>query len=90
MLAEVKEYLNIDKDNLEEDNLLSSLILASKEYLKNAGVKVGEENELYKLVLKMVVAQTYESRVDGNNDKSKSFCLSLNSLITQLSALGGA
>lgn len=84
MLNEAKEYLNIDIDNKEEDSLLSSLILSAKEYLKNAGVKVGEENELYKLVLKMVVSQLYESRIDGNNDKNPSFCLSLQSLITQL------
>ncbi|MGL4742278.1 MAG: head-tail connector protein [Sarcina sp.] len=84
MLNEVKEYLNIELEHDLDDNLLKSLIEAGKIYLSNAGVKVVEENEQYKLVLKMIVSQMYESRIDGNTDKNPSYCLSLQSLIIQL------
>lgn len=90
MLDEVKEYLNIELNDTDKDKLIDSLISAAKMFLSNAGAKCEIDNDEYKLVLKMVVSQMYESRVDGNNDKNPSYCLSLHSLITQLAASGGS
>lgn len=47
------------------------------------------ENEEYKLVIKLMVSQFYENRLGGNSDKNPSYCLSLQSMITQLAFSGG-
>lgn len=81
-LDSVKDYLRIQDD--EEDAQVYSLILAAKNYLKNAGVEERENDELYNLVIKMIVSSMYENRSSGN----PSFCLSLQSLIIQLACSG--
>lgn len=83
-LDSVKDYLRIE-DN-DEDVQILSLIQASKLYLKNAGVPEREDDELYNLVIKMLVSSMYENKSSGN----PSFCLSLQSLITQLTCSGGS
>ncbi len=80
--------MNIE-DN-EDDILISSLIAASKVYLKNAGVKEDLSNEGYRLVIKLMTAQHYENRIENNSGKNPSYCLSLQSLITQLAYSGGS
>lgn len=82
-LDSVKDYLRIE-DN-DEDIQILSLIQAAKIYLENAGVQERKNDELYNLVIKMLVSSMYENKSSGN----PSFCLSLQSLITQLSYSGG-
>lgn len=79
LLSYVKEYMKIDD---EEDILISSLILASKEYLINAGVDVDEEKELHKLAIAMLTSQRYEDRL-GKSTINNTFIT--NSLIAQIS-----
>ena len=83
-LEGVKDYLRL-QDN-DEDVQVLSLIKAAKLYLENAGVPEREDDELYNLVIKMLVSSMYENKSSGN----PSFCLSLQSLITQLSCSGGS
>jgi uncharacterized phage protein (predicted DNA packaging) len=81
MLEEVRAYLRIDGG--EEDMFLSSLIMASKEYLKNAsGVTVDETNDLHKLAVNLLVSQSYEHRLPIGEGDSLAF--SLESIITQM------
>lgn len=80
LLNYVKEYLKLDQD-IEDNSVLSSIILSQQEYLKNAGVKENLESDLYKLALCMLVSQRYEDRlgkIRGNNT------FFINSLIIQL------
>lgn len=79
LLSYVKEYMKVDD---EEDILISSLILASKEYLINAGVDVDEEKELHKLAIAMLTSQRYEDRL-GKSTINNNFII--NSLIAQIS-----
>ncbi|MGL5712578.1 MAG: head-tail connector protein [Paraclostridium sp.] len=81
-LNEVKLNLKLDGD--EEDAIVSSLILAGKEYLKNAGIKENMESALYKLAIKTFVAQKFESRLDDIQSKNTSNIFSMNSIIIQL------
>lgn len=83
-LEGVKDYLRL-QDN-DEDVQILALIQAAKLYLENAGVPEREDDELYNLVIKMLVSSMYENKSSGN----PSFCLSLQSLITQLSCSGGS
>ena len=76
---EIKEYLRIDTDL--DDGLLNSLVIAAKEYLKNAGA-AKTEAPLYDLAVKLLVAHWYENReVVGKADK---LAFSLEAIITQL------
>ena len=60
-LKETKEYLRVDGD--EEDTLITSLIAAAQEYLKNATGKTFENtNELARLFCLVLVVDWYESR----------------------------
>jgi uncharacterized phage protein (predicted DNA packaging) len=81
MLEEVKGFLRIDGN--DEDLFLTSLILASMEYLKNAtGISVDETNELHKLAVNLMVSHSYENRLPiGEGDK---LAFSLESIITQM------
>ena len=81
MLEEVKGFLRIDGS--EEDVFLSSLILASKEYLKNAtGLTVDETNDLHKLAVNLMVSHSYENRLPIGDGDALAF--SLESIITQM------
>ncbi|EOU1904105.1 head-tail connector protein [Clostridium perfringens] len=87
LLDEVKDFLNVE-DN-DEDMLISSLIKAAEAYLANAGATkpVNNENiELYNIAIKMVVGSMYEN----NKSEKPSYCLSIQSIITQLACSGGA
>jgi uncharacterized phage protein (predicted DNA packaging) len=81
MLEEVKNYLRIDGS--EEDSFLASLILASKEYIKNAtGITVDENNDLHKLAVKLLVSQSYENRLPIGEGAKLAF--SLESILLQM------
>lgn len=59
-LDEVKEFLRIDDET--EDGLLNGLMLASEEYLLGAGIEKDYSREIYKLTVKMLIANWYENR----------------------------
>jgi uncharacterized phage protein (predicted DNA packaging) len=60
-LEEAKAYLRIDSSY--DDLLISSLITASEEYLKNAtGVEYDSSNELAKLFCLVLISDWYENR----------------------------
>lgn len=75
----IKKYLKLEDD--EEDDLLSSFILASKEYLENAGVKFDETKDLHKITLAMITSQRYEDRL-GTSKANNSFVIT--NLISQI------
>ncbi|MFS8540648.1 MAG: head-tail connector protein [Tissierellales bacterium] len=79
-LEELKNWLRID-DVIDED-LIVGLHIAAEQYLRNAGVLVDYNSELYKLAIKLLVTHWYENREPtGKADKLE---FSLNSIITQL------
>lgn len=91
-LNEAKEYLRIDGDG--EDDLVSSLLLASQSYIKN-GTGITPENveqndnlePLYNLALKLLLSHWYENRtpeIAGTSLQKLSF--SLDSIFSQLEA----
>ncbi|MFC0188230.1 head-tail connector protein [Fictibacillus aquaticus] len=82
MVEHVKQFLRIDGS--EDDMLLTSLIAAAKEYVKNAtGLTVDEENELQILAVTMLVTHWYENREPLGQANMLEF--SLNSIFLQLS-----
>jgi len=81
-LEELKIYLRIDGQ--EDDGLINGLLLAAKEYLKNAGTAV-EIGDLYELAVKLLVSHWYENRntvLVGSISKELEFALT--TIITQL------
>lgn len=81
LLPRIKEFLRIDGG--EEDLFLSSLILASKAYIKNAtGVNVTESDELHILAVSLLVAHSYENRVPMGKGENLPF--SLESILIQI------
>lgn len=84
LLNEVKQYLRIELDWTEEDNLLSSFINAAKSYVKNAtGKTVDATKEIHKLAIYLLVTHWYENReVVGKADK---LAFSLDSILMQIS-----
>jgi len=74
-LEEIKEYLRLEADYKEDDNLLLSLLKAAEEDLENRTGKVFNEtnkSELVSLYVKMYVAEQYEKRgaTESNSEKS--------------------
>lgn len=62
-LEQVKEYLRIDEDLIEDDELISSLIEAATDYMEQTtGKKYSDNSQLYVLAVKMLVAHWYENR----------------------------
>ena len=60
-LEETKQYLRVDGD--DEDALITSLITAAEEYLKNAtGIQFDDTNSLAKLFCWVLVTDWYENR----------------------------
>lgn len=88
LLEEISAFIVVEEIE-DKEKIVTPLILAAQNYLTNAGVKVGVENETYKLVVKLIVSQMFENRIGGNMEKNPSYCLSVESLITQLAYLGG-
>ncbi len=78
-LDEAKQYLRIDGS--EDDDILTSFIVAAEEYLKDAGV-TNTQAERYKIAVMILVTEWYENRgVSRVSDKAS---YSLQSLILQL------
>lgn len=84
-ISEVKEFLRLEQDYTEEDIFLNSLIIAAKEYIKNAtGLVYDDTNELHKLAVKILVTHWYENREAVSEKKTDKIAFSLNSILTQL------
>lgn len=81
-LEEVKIYLRVNEDEDEEDIFISSLQKAAEIYMKNAGVVVGYEDELYKLAIHMMVLHWYDNR--GIVGENKEIPHTLQPIIIQL------
>nr|DAD95064.1 MAG TPA: head tail connector [Siphoviridae sp. ctVqj4] len=84
-LNDIKTYLYIDTD--DEDALISSLKLSAEKYLKNAGIAVDYENQLYCTAIKMLVANWYDVR-DSINGKD-TMSIMFKSIVSQLVLSGG-
>ncbi len=91
-LEEVKKYLRVD-DN-EEDDVIQSLIMAADSYLKKStgklmsGTNKIENDELYNMCLKLLIAHWYENRgveIAGNLTKISH---SVDALINHISMCG--
>ncbi|MWC26638.1 phage gp6-like head-tail connector protein [Paenibacillus sp. MMS18-CY102] len=80
-LEAVKGYLRIDFD--DDDVIIDGFISAAKQYLINAGVPDQPDNELYKLVVNMMVSMFYENR--NVADKDMKLPTVVMNFITQLS-----
>lgn len=91
-LKEIKEYLRIDGD--EDNELLSSLYVATKSYIENAtGITedMARENEkisgLYNLTNKILLTHWYENRMPQTmSTHLHKLDFSLDSLFLQLEA----
>ncbi|MCM4125454.1 head-tail connector protein [Clostridioides difficile] len=86
-LEEIKEYLRLEADYEEDDNLLLSFLKAAEEDLENRTGKVFNENnksELVSLYVKMYVAEQYEKRgaTESNSEKVR---FVLENIISQVS-----
>lgn len=89
-LTQIKIYLRLEEDYSEEDELLSSLLIFSQEYIKNATGKTVEgfgANPIYQLAQKMLVGHIYENRLPTNDTErkiSKEVRFSLDSILSQI------
>lgn len=80
-LEELKTYLRIDGS--EDDSILTLLLAAAGEYLKNAGVPDSNVTSAsYKLAIMLYVALHYENR--DPSVKLERFSFALESIILQL------
>lgn len=81
LIDDIKTYLRIDGS--EDDAILTLLISAAEEYLKDAGVpETAKVSAKYNLAVMLLVALNYENRNAGASIDKLSF--SLESVILQL------
>ncbi|HEY5576211.1 MAG TPA: head-tail connector protein [Clostridiaceae bacterium] len=81
-LEELKLFLRVD--GTEEDALISSLQLAAEVYLANAGVVKDYANDLYTLVVRLLVTHWYENRETFINMKSTKIDFSIETILCSL------
>ncbi len=81
---ELKLYLRVDGS--EEDSLITALQMSAEEYLTKEGINKDYTKELYKLAIKLLVAQWYEYRavVLFENNCMHQLPYNLDAIITQL------
>lgn len=80
-LEEAKKYLRVDGD--EEDELITSFIVAAEIYIKNATSKnVDLKSELAKLAARILISHWYENREAIG--KAEQLAFSLQSILVQL------
>ncbi len=86
-LDEVKTWLRVDFT--DDDALLTTLISATEQYLKNAtGIEYDSSNNLAKLFCMVLISDWYENRemVGKATDQTRPI---INSILMQLSYGGG-
>lgn len=80
-LEEAKKYLRVDGD--EEDDLITSFVIAAEMYIKNATSKnVNLKSELAKLAARILIAHWHENREAVG--KAEQLAFSLQSILVQL------
>lgn len=79
-LEEMKMFLRVDTDT--EDALIGGCILAAKGYMHNAGIRNMNDDAVYKMVERMLVALFFEHRDTATDQVS--IPPVINHLITQL------
>ncbi len=84
-LEEIKNYLRIDFD--DDDSLLNTIILAGKEYIKNAIGYINTDKPSFRVLLYTICADLYERR-SYLIDKAIQTNKVINSLILQLQLAG--
>lgn len=85
-LEEAKNYLRVDGD--EEDDLITSFVIAAEIYIKNATSKnVNLKSELAKLGARILISHWYENREAVG--KAEQLAFSLQSILVQLQYCGG-
>ncbi|KWW50767.1 DNA-packaging protein [Bacillus cereus] len=86
-LEEAKKYLRVDGD--EEDDLITSFVIAAEMYIKNATSKnVNLKSELAKLAARILIAHWHENREAVG--KAEQLAFSLKSILVQLQYCVGA
>ncbi|KOY66357.1 hypothetical protein AN649_08640 [Clostridium sporogenes] len=83
-LEEIKQYLRIEPDCIEEDNFLELLGKSAEQYIKNStGKKFDNKNELARLACLIFICDRYENR--GSADLTIKAQNALSYILTQLS-----
>ncbi|ACA56030.1 phage gp6-like head-tail connector protein [Clostridium botulinum] len=83
-LEEIKQYLRIESDCIEEDNFLELLEKSAEQYIKNStGKKFDNKNELARLACLIFICDRYENR--GSADLTIKAQNALSYILTQLS-----
>ncbi|BEP28810.1 head-tail connector protein [Helicovermis profundi] len=83
-LEEVKQFLRIDSEDVDEDTILQIILDAAEEYLKDAtGKTFTGDSSKAKLFIMVLVTDWYENRemIGKASDKTR---LSIQSLLLQL------
>ncbi|HEQ3529088.1 head-tail connector protein [Bacillus thuringiensis] len=85
-VEEAKKYLRVDGD--EEDDLITSFVIAAEIYIQNAtGQDVKLDSELAKLAARILISHWYENREAVG--KAEQLVFSLQSILVQLQYCGG-
>lgn len=61
-LEQAKNYLKVDEDITDDDELISSLINAASDYVERTTGKIADGSPLCELCVKQLVAHWYENR----------------------------
>lgn len=61
-LEQAKNYLKVDEDITDDDELISSLISAASDYVERTTGKMADGSPLCELCVKQLVAHWYENR----------------------------
>lgn len=61
-LEAAKQYLKLDADIVEDDELIEGLIEGANEYIEQCTGKRNDNSKLYDLCIKLLVAHWYENR----------------------------
>lgn len=68
-LKDVKDFIVIDTDLTDDDNMLNSMIAAAKQYIaRQTGKAYVDDDEVWNLAIKFMVKHWYDHR-DINPDK---------------------
>jgi uncharacterized phage protein (predicted DNA packaging) len=89
MLDDVKNYLRIDADNTDDDEMLSGLIEAAKIYIANSTGKVyDDKNHLMRLCVKLLVSHWYTNR-STTGQYTGEYNHSISALMNHIELCGG-
>lgn len=85
-LVKLKNYLKIDADITDMDDVLTSYCSAAEEYIKNAGCRVDYDNKLCEIIIAIIVAKFVENPdlLPSKNVLGEKAGITVNGLITQL------